>query len=295
MRVTAAQVYRSQLLHLRRRRTESARAQEVAASGVRLLAPSDDPVGAARSVRVRAMRGDVETARDNIESVGRELGRSETALGSMGDVLSRARELAVAMSNPVASAGDRGAVAQEVVQLRQSLIDLGNSRIGDRRLFGGSQTGTNPFDASGTYTGDASTVAVGLYASATVQVTLDGGAVLAGTSGGPNVLESLDKLATALTADDIDGVRGELDTLDRGIDWLSQQRSLVGARMKLLDNLDNHLGTLEVQLVDQQSELEDADVVEAYSELVRTKTAFESVLQVTAAARGADIFQLLGI
>ncbi len=295
MRVTAAQVYRSQLRHLRRRGSDSARAQEVAASGRRLQAPSDDPVGAARSLRVRAMRGDVETARDKIDTLSRELDTSDSALGSMGDIINRARELAVAMANPIADASDRNAVALEITELREQLIGLGNTSVGDRHLFGGSQTGVDPFDATGTYLGDANTMSVGVHGSATVQVTLDGSAILSGTGGGPDILASLDDLATALAADDLNGVRAELDPLAEGLDWLTQQRSLIGSRAVLLANMDTHLGNLEVQLVDEQSTVEDADVIEAYSEVVRTQTAFESVLQVTAAARSSDIFQLLGV
>ena len=129
MRVTAAQVYRSQLLRLRKRSSESARAQEVATSGRRLVRPSDDPVGAARSLRVRDMLGDVETARGKIASVHRELTHEETAIAGMTDVLSRVKELAVQMASPVADAGSRAAAASEVDGLRSQLIALANTDV----------------------------------------------------------------------------------------------------------------------------------------------------------------------
>jgi len=295
MRVTAAQVYRSQLRQLRRKSTDSARAQEVASSGRRILQPSDDAVGAARSLRIRGMRGDVETARSKIETAGRELGLTEGALGSMTDVLSRARTLAVQLANPIADAGDRAAAASEVEGMRSELLALGNTSVAGRRLFGGSQVGTDPFDAAGNYQGDSSVVSMGVYTTASVQVTLDGAAVLSGTGGGPDILQALDDLATALLANDTSAVANELTPLAEGIEWITQQRSLIGSRMSLIDGLDDHLSTLEVQLIDEQSTVEDADMLLAYSELTRTKTAFEAVLQVTAAARTSDVFQLLGV
>lgn len=295
MRVTAAQVYRSQLRHMRRKSQESSRAQNVAASGLRLHLPSDDAVGAARSVRIRGMRGDVETARGKIDTVNRELTHQESALGQMGDVLSRARALTVQMASAVPTAANRQAAANAVDGLRDELIAMGNARIGERRLFSGSQIGTDAFDAAGTYQGDNVGVSVGIYDNATVQVTLDGSAVLGGTGGGPDILTSLADLSTALQANNVAGVQAELTNLVQGQEWISQQRSLIGARMNLTDGLDGYLADLEVQLVDDQSQVEDADVVEAYSNLVRTQTAFESVLQVTAASRTPDVFQLLGV
>lgn len=295
MRVTSAHVYRSQLRHLRRKGNDSARAQETAASGRRLLNPSDDPVGAARSLRVRGMRGDVETARSKIETVNRDLGFTEDALASMTDVVSRVREIAVQLANGVYDAGSRTAGAAAVEGMRDELLSLGNTGVAGRRVFAGSQVGTDPFDATGAYQGDTSVVSLGVYTSTTVQVTLDGSAVLSGTGGGPDILQSLNDLSAAMAADSIPGIRGELETLGEGIEWLNQQRSLIGSRMALVGSLDDHLSGLEVQLIDEQSTVEDADVLEAYSELVRTRGAFEAVLQVTAAARTSDVFQLLGL
>jgi len=295
MRVTSAQVYRSQLRHLRRTGTGAARAQEIAASGRRLLNPSDDPVGASRSLRLRGMRGDVETARSKIDTVTRELGFADGALGSMTDVLSRAKELAVQLSNVVPNAANRAAGAVAVDALRDEIIALGNTEVSGRRLFAGSQVGADAFDAAGVYQGDAAVVSMGIYTTSTVQVTLDGSDVLGGTGGGPDILQSLENLSVALSTNNIAGVQGELEPLGQGIEWLSQQRALIGSRMALVGNLDDHLANLEVGLVDEQSTVEDADVIEAYSELVRTKGAFEAALQVTSAARTTDVFQLLGL
>lgn len=295
MRVTAAQVYRSQLLRLRKRSSESARAQEVATSGRRLVRPSDDPVGAARSLRVRDMLGDVETARGKIATVHRELTHEETAIAGMTDVLSRVKELAVQMASPVADAGSRAAAASEVDGLRSQLIALANTDVAGRRLFGGSQIGSDPFDAAGNYLGDTAPVSVEIYNTSTVQVTMDGSQLIGGTGGGPDILQVLDDFSTALNANDITGVQNTLDPLTDSIDWVVQQRSLIGARMDLVERLDDHLQDVESSLVDERSAIEEADVVEAYSEVVRTKTAFESALQVTSAARTTDIFQLLGL
>ena len=295
MRVTTAQVYRSQLQRTRRKGADAYEAQARATSGRRLQRPSDDPAGAARSVRIREMRGDIGTARDKINTVGNELLHQEQALGSMTDILSRARELAVQMANPVASAADRASAAVEVDQLQSGLIALSNTRVGDKRLFAGSQTGADAFDSAGNYLGDSNTVSVQAHLTATVQVTLAGDALLRGTTGGPDIVTALNAFETALNADNTAGVQSALTDLEESSDWIIQQRSLVGSRMALVDKLDTHLESLEVNLVQEQSEVEDVDIIEAFSDVVRTKQAFEAALQVTSAARVTNVFEMLGI
>lgn len=295
MRVTAAQVYRSQLQRTRRKNAEAFEAQEKAISGRRLLRPSDDPGGAARSVRIREMRGDIGTARGKIDTVEKELLHQEQALGSMTNLLSRARELAVQMANPTASAGDRASAAVEIDQIQSGIIAMANTRIGDKRVFAGSQTGGDAFDTAGNYLGDSNTLSVQAHLTATVQVTLAGDSLLRGTGGGPDIIAALDDLEAALNANNLTDIQGSLTDLDDSTDWIIQQRSLVGSRMQLVGKLDTHLENLEVNLVQEQSDIEDVDVVEAFSDVVRTKQAFEAALQVTSAARVSNVFEMLGV
>lgn len=295
MRVTAAQVYRSQLRQTRNKSADAFAAQTKAISGRRIQRPSDDPAGAARSVRIREMRGDIGTAREKINTVSDELLHQEQALGSMTDLVSRARELAIQMANPTASAGDRESAAIEIDQLQSGLIALSNTRLGDKRLFAGSQTGADAFDTAGNYQGDSNVVSVQAHLTATVQVTLAGDALLRGTSGGPDIVGALSDLEAALNADNLAGIRTSLTNLEDSTDWLIQQRSLVGSRMQLVDTLDTHLEDLEVNLIQEQSEVEDADTIQAFSDVVRTQQAFEAALQVTSASRVQNVFEMLGI
>jgi flagellar hook-associated protein 3 FlgL len=295
MRVTAAQVYRSQLRQTRNKSADAFEAQAKAISGRRILRPSDDPAGAARSIRIREMRGDIGTARGKIDTVNDELLHQEQALGSMTNLVSRARELAIQMANPTSSTLDRASAAVEIEQLQSGLIALSNTRLGDKRLFAGSQTDGDAFDSTGTYLGDSNTISVQAHLTATVQVTLAGDALLRGASGGPDIVQALNDLETALNADNLTGIQSSLTDLEESTDWIVQQRSLVGSRMSLVDTLDTHLQDLEVNMVQEQSEIEDADTIEAFSEVMRTKQAFEAALSVTAAARISNVFEMLGV
>ena len=218
MRVTASQVYRTQIERIQSKAGEAARAERVAASGRRIENPSDDPIGAARAERLRAMQSEVGASRGVIDRAQRDLGRQEQAIGSMADLLSRARELAVQLANPIADAGARAAGAAEIVEIRAGIIALGNTQISGRRVFAGSMTGADAFDTAGAYQGDANAQSSSIDGGTSVQTTLAGDALLLGATGGPDILESLADLATALTANSVSGVAAELDRLGEGTD-----------------------------------------------------------------------------
>jgi len=293
IRVTSTQFFRLQLESMRRAGKDAFAAQAVASSGRRLNVASDDPVGAQQSILLRSLRSDLDTAREKINLVTSELGVQEEALASMTDTVSRLRELAVQMASDSMSAGERLNASIEVTELKKSLIVKGNTRLGDKRLFAGQQTGTDPFDALGNYLGDATAVNVSLPQGATVQVTIRGDDVLRGASGGPDIIQEVDNFIVALNTNNVAGIQNAVDQMAQGVDLLVAQRSQVGSRMQLSQNLDTYFSTLEGGLTQEISRVEDADAVEAFTELNRTQQAFEAAMQVSAASRQPNVFEIL--
>jgi len=191
------------------------------------------------------------------------------------------------------SATDRAGAAEEVTRLREALISLGNTRAGEKRLFGGQQTGASPFDAAGVYTGDANAQEVILEGNTVVEVTIAGDELLRGAAGGPDILLEVENLANGLSTNTTLDIQNGIAALDDSISHLLEFRAEVGARMNLTVQLDRHFETVETGLVADISGLEEADPIEAFSELMRTNTAYETVMQVAVNSRTRNIFELL--
>lgn len=293
MRISAAQTYRAQIEAMRRKGKDSFEAQKTAATGKRILNPSDDPAGMQRANLLRGMRSDIDVGRSKIAHARGELNAADHALGGMSSGLSRLRELAVQMSNDTLGADERSAAAEEVEHIRASLISFGNTRHGDKRLFAGQLTNADPFEADGTYVGNSEAVSVTLADVTTVQVTIAGDELLRGASGGPDILANVADFSAALAANDTVGIRQALTDLDAGLDHISEQRSLVGNRMNVATRMDVHFDSAEIGLIQEISEIEEADPVEAFSNVVRTQQAFEQAMQVSVASRTQSIFSLL--
>ncbi len=293
MRISASQTYRAQLEAMRRKGKDSFEAQKTAATGRRLLTPSDDPAGMQRSNLLRAMRSDIDVGRGKISIAQGELNAADHALDGMTSALSRLRELAVQMSNDTMGESERSAASAEVTQIQQALVSFGNTRHGDKRLFAGQLTDTDPFEADGTYVGNSTAVSVSLTDVTSVQVTIAGDELLRGANGGPDILAHVDSLATALAGNDVVGIRQALTDLDAGIEHITEQRSLVGSRMNIAARMDVHFDSAEISLIEEISEIEEADPVQAFSDVIRTQQAFEQAMQVSVASRSQNIFSML--
>ena len=293
MRVTANRIYQARLREMRRRSRDMLEAQNVAASGRRMVKPSDSPGDVGRSRAVREMRGDMSAARQKVDRAQEHLASQDDALSSIGSALSEAMALTVQHATDTATTDSRITASGLIVELRDRIINLANTEVGDRYLFSGTATDQAAFTAGGVYNGSAATVSMSLPSGSSVDITLRGDEVLTGGSGGPDLLTALDDLSAALAADDTAGIRAALDPLRDGVVHIADQQALVGARTNMLDELSNQFELTDSRLIGEQSELEDADVLEAYSNLVRTQQAFESALQVTSASRTPNVFEAL--
>lgn len=140
---------------LNRARSTMIKNQEQAMTGKRVNRPSDDPDAAIRALQVRANIERDDTVSQNLEVANSFLSITDSSLAELTEVLSRAKELAIQMSSSTNATDDaREAVSKEAEQLFMRVLQIGNTRLGDRYIFSGFQTDRAPFDLDGNYFGD---------------------------------------------------------------------------------------------------------------------------------------------
>ena len=110
--------------------------------------PSDDPIGMNRVLNLRESRASVEQYIRNINGCESRLTITESKLSAAGDLLIKAREVAVAQSTATSSAEMRSAEAGTVQQLIDEMLTLANSKYEGRYLFSGAKTEEAPFSSS---------------------------------------------------------------------------------------------------------------------------------------------------
>jgi len=146
MRVSTLSTFGRVLLGLRANQLASLRAQEQLSSGRRILRPSDDPAGTARALVVRRELSRAERLQAAIAGGGDQLQMATSTLESGSELLTRARELLVQSMNGTLSDPDRQAIAEELGEIREQLLEQANAQLDGNYLFGGTRSDAAPWE-----------------------------------------------------------------------------------------------------------------------------------------------------
>jgi flagellar hook-associated protein 3 FlgL len=108
---------------------------------------SDDPVAATKIIDIRQDKAANEQYRKNMDSCDSWISATESKLSSAYDLLVSAQEIAVGQATATSNAVTRQIAAQKVQSLIDEMSSLANAKTGNRYLFSGSRTSTQPFSA----------------------------------------------------------------------------------------------------------------------------------------------------
>lgn len=254
-------------------RSRTAKAAQTLSSGAAVEKPSDDPAKWASAARSAAK---LKYSEDRGTAIGRANDRlkdTDRSLSNIGDALARATELTTELTNGGMSAAERSAGAKEIRDLFETIYAAANEKSADGTyLFGGSVADRDPYDRTGTYSGDGETLKVEVAPGRRTESNLAGD-MLATSSG--NVLASLTRIAEALENNDAAGARAELGSLNEGISNIAGARSTAGARMSTLESADVAREGFETELIRQQQEDLAVDPIRAASEFAQSQVALE--------------------
>lgn len=120
---------------------------EKIASQKKVNRASDDPVAATRIIDIRQGKAANEQYQKNMDSCDSWISATESKLSSAYDLLVTAQEIAVGQATATSNAVTRQIAAQNVQSLIDEMASLANAKTGNRYLFSGSQTSTQPFSS----------------------------------------------------------------------------------------------------------------------------------------------------
>ena len=280
MRVTTTTMLNTFMRNLSRNNDRMERIQQQLTTGKRLSRPSDDPPAVGRAL---AYRGSVAAGDQYLRTMDQSLAwlnSSDTTLDSIGQLMHRARELAVQGANDTAAASQRDALAQEVDEILEQMIVFGNASLRGQRLFAGLATDADPFApvgspiASVTWSGDSGDMLREFDVGTTMAINVTGDRFM------PEIFDALIDLRDDLLAGSTTEVGGaDLQALDDAFDGLLSVRAEVGARMNRLESARERQELLQVRVTELLSSVEDVDMVEAISQAALQETVYRAALQ----------------
>ena len=239
------------------------KSMERLSSGFRINRAADDAAGLAISEKLKAQIGGFNVAARNMGDAISMIQTAEGALDEVSSMMGRMRDLAVQAANGSLDSVQRGNIGQELTSLSAEI-----SAVSNRTLFNGNAllTGTQfqfQTGAAGTDTTNVTMVNLGNAAVTAVQTSANAYTGANATQAG----------ATTLI--------GQLDT---AIQYVTTQRSVLGAAQNRFEHTIGNVSTLAENLSASNSRIRDVDVADESASLARSQILSQSAVSILSQA-----------
>ncbi|HOA54346.1 MAG TPA: flagellar hook-associated protein FlgL, partial [Clostridiales bacterium] len=274
MRITNNMLINNMIKYIGNNLTRMDKLQAQLATGKKIQVPSDDPVVAARALKLRTDVAEIQQYQRNLKDAQSWLEITESALSDMGDIFQRVRELIVG-SDAIESPEDLQATKNEIIQLRTQLINLGNSAYAGRYIFTGFKTDQKLLDEAGNFLVDVSNseqifYQIGLADSVNINVLggdlfNSGTDITAGSTG--KFIQDMNELIQAFDDADYEAIRSMTQNFSDNLDNVLRLRADVGARINRLELTANRMMNDNTNFTRLMSENENVDMTDTIMNL----------------------------
>jgi flagellar hook-associated protein 3 FlgL len=251
--------------------------QNQLSSGRALNKPSDSPTGTVQAMQLRGQLAAGTQYAKNIQDTTARLGTIDGALtGAMGSI-QRIRDLTLQgmSTGSNGSAQAQQALATEVGQLKQTLLELANTTYLGRPVFGGTTTSSQAYDGAGNFIGDTNPVMRRLDQNTSIQADASGPAVFG--SGPSGLFQVIDSIAAKLTANP--GALGtDLTALDAATAQVQTALSDVGARENRVSAMDQRTTTSMTTWQASLASVENIDLPKTIMDLQMQQVTYQAAL-----------------
>ncbi|MFS0775120.1 flagellar hook-associated protein FlgL [Neobacillus sp. 3P2-tot-E-2] len=285
MRVTHQMLSQQFIQNLNRNNTSMEKLQGQISSGKKFEQISDQPGDALKGLTYRSSLSHVEQFQKNTQDGIDWSTAMDGALGNVTDVLHRVRELTVEASNDSVNSSDRKNIAVEIRSLIQQVGNIANTAYGSGYLFSGTELNTQPYQndmlQQTSENGKEWSIGQGISVNGKVHAS----SVFGFEVDGKNLFKTMENLA--LTLENGENPGSLLNSVDKQIDNLITQRTIVGTNQNLLELAANKLDQAQFLNEKMLSNTEDTDITKAFTELTLQETALKAAL-----TAGGKIMQL---
>lgn len=276
-------------------------------TGRNINAPSDDPVGLTRILSLsNTIKTDERYSRNVADAIS-EVNTADKALSSMVDLIHRAQELTTQAANFTNNQDGRNAIALEIDQIINQLVQLGNTDISGRYIFAGLRSDQPPFTRTGddivfNGTPPAQSWQRNVEISRGVEITtnVNGldllGQVTVTTAGPPlpptfaagstGLFRTLVELKQDLQAggapNQLSEIRARLDELTVDMNTVLARQAVVGSISNRLELTQTRINERNSILTRQYADIQDVNMPQLIADLNHQQTVFEASLGVTA-------------
>jgi len=303
MRISSNTSALNAIYNLQKGQTTLNKLTELTTSDQNINRPSDDPTSTSTLLNISDSLNAISQYSTNITKATTFLNVTSNALTGISDTITQAKSLVDSISNGSDSASDRQSAHDQLVALKQQIIDYANTQSGDTYVFGGTSSSTAPFSSTdNSYNGDSTQSKVEITENSYQTVNITGDRLLKGSGSNPSygstdILKTLDDLISAVgdstTASDTTAIQQGAKDLEAGATQVSNAQIDVAARLKRLDTMSTMNTNNKTTLENVVSGIQSVDLTTVGTELSQQQTAYEAALAATAKISSLSLLDYL--
>ncbi len=282
-RVNLETVINSTIFNVQRSTSNLSKLQEQISTGKKINRPSDAPAGARQILSIRSETSRLDQYSSNVKTATQALNFTSSTLQGTANILQRIQELTMQGVNSTTDSDGRKAIATEINELVESLLQSANSTRLGRYIFAGTKTKTVPFEATRnvdaeisavTYNGNLEKIEYKVGVSASAQVNQTGKEIFIDNKLFSSIIKIRDdfKSGTAGTA------QTELDNLESAQTSVLNAIAKAGGIANTLELTDNKITDIKLSLNEMLATTESADITELVLKLKEQENIFQASL-----------------
>jgi flagellar hook-associated protein 3 FlgL len=277
MRITESISSRNLLSNVSMLSERMERASEEASSGKKLLQLHDSPSGSSEMLQLNNLISQLDQYKANGDDSSFFLTVADSTLSSLYNLATAVFTRGSAAANSASDADTLAALASEIRSQRDQIFSLANTQVRGRYIFAGSMVNSPAFAIAGdtvTYQGNTEVNRVDISSGLQVQENIPGSTVF------DPIFASVTALLTAVEGGDQAAIKSALGQFSSALSTINQVRSGLGVDLSKLQDADVTRQGLQDNIKSRQSQVSDADMIEAIAEVNRTQTALQAALSV---------------
>jgi flagellar hook-associated protein 3 FlgL len=306
MRAVESTWYRNFLLNLQATKGRFDKSITQTTTGKKINKFSDAPTDMAYVLTLKSKVGQVDQFQNNIKTGLSYLKSSETALNSVLNRMFEVVTLAESGASEQNGPDERAIIADQIDQIRNSVINYANSELMGNFIFSGSATNIKPFEKDPgetppdtvIYNGNSHLRNIQADFSILVNFNIPGNEVFGVGASAPagtvDIFQRLADLRDHLLADDTTALEGDISNFHEVMDQLNENIGKLGNRQAHLTQLSGQLSSFRNSMLGKISSLEDADMAKAISDLTQEEIGLQATLNAGARIGRTSLFNFLG-
>jgi flagellar hook-associated protein 3 FlgL len=286
---------------------EISQASNQVSSGLQITAASDSPDQIGTLLQLRANLAQNTQVQSNLTLAQTNAQSADNALSASIQLMDTATSLASQGASATVDATTRASLAQQVQSILQQMVSYSQTNVQGVYIFGGDQNNTPQYtwdptqaDPVVTQQTSASTAQIENPAGGTFQASLTAQQIFddqdpaTGLPATDNVFNALNTLVTALNNNDTAGITNSIPLLQAASVQLNTSEAFYGNLEDQLQDASTYASNYSVQLQTEISNIQDADIPTAATELTQANTQLQAAMQMEGQLPQSSLFNYLG-